>query len=108
MHSAINARMDAQLLVQSNVFKNVSNAIESEDSSTVGYATSLDNDFGRGTNKAAAGNLTAGGIPYSYALLGSGHVASAVPAQAGAVLVFEGIHVQGNSTVVVEGETGGV
>ena len=83
--------MDAQLLVQSNVFKNVSNAIESQDSSTVGYAISLDNDFGRGTNKAAAGNLTAGEIPYSYALLGSGHVASAVPAQAGAVLVFEGI-----------------
>ena len=99
MHSAINTRMSAQLLIQSNVFRNVSNAIQSEDSSAVGYATSVDNDFGpRGTNKAAKGNLTAGSIPYAYTLLGSGHVAATVPGEAGAVLVFEGVLSHANGT----------
>ncbi|KFY50774.1 hypothetical protein V496_09161 [Pseudogymnoascus sp. VKM F-4515 (FW-2607)] len=86
--SAINSRMGAQMLVESNVFKNVSVPITSVDSDDVGYVTAIGNDLGGGANAAPAGSLTPSSIPYSYSLLGSGSVVSTIPSQAGAILTF--------------------
>ncbi|KAK3940292.1 pectin lyase fold/virulence factor [Diplogelasinospora grovesii] len=88
MNTAINTRMGAQVLVQSNAFKNVTDPIESVDSDEVGYATVIDNDLGGASNTAPAGSLTANSMPYSYSLLGSSKVAATVPGQAGAILTF--------------------
>ncbi|KAK3986766.1 family 1 putative polysaccharide lyase [Cladorrhinum sp. PSN332] len=86
--SAINTRMGAQALVQSNVFRNVTLAVTSRDSKEVGYAVLQDNDLGGGLADAPSGSLGPSNIPYSYSLLGSGAVASRVPAEAGAILRF--------------------
>ncbi|KAM7189603.1 Pectin lyase fold/virulence factor [Rhypophila sp. PSN 637] len=88
MHSAINTRMGAQVLIESNVFKNVSVPITSQDSSSVGYATLRDNDLDGGVNKAPAGKITSTLIPYNYTLLGSGKVVGSVRPAAGATLTF--------------------
>ncbi|KAK3323774.1 pectate lyase B [Cercophora scortea] len=86
MHSAINTRMGAKVLVESNVFKNVTNPIQSVDSTQVGYAMAVDNDYGGGVDGAPAANVTDASIPYNYTLLGSSHVIATVPSQAGANL----------------------
>ncbi|KAK4182161.1 family 1 putative polysaccharide lyase [Podospora australis] len=88
MSSAINTRMGAQALVQSNVFRNVTLAVTSRDSKEVGYAVLQDNDLGGGLADAPAGSLQPSSIPYSYNLLGSGAVAGRVPGEAGAILRF--------------------
>ncbi|KAK0636635.1 pectate lyase B [Bombardia bombarda] len=88
MHGAINTRMGAQVLAESNVFRNVSAAITSVDSPQIGYALAIDNDLGGATNTAVMGNLTTRSIPYNYTLLGSATVTSIVPGQAGAKLTF--------------------
>ncbi|KAK4199241.1 pectin lyase fold/virulence factor [Triangularia verruculosa] len=84
--SAINTRMSAQVLVESNYFLNVTTAVTSKDSKEVGYARLEDNVLGRATSNAPAGSLTKQKIPYGYTLLGSGKVLNAVPGQAGARL----------------------
>ena len=88
MSTAINTRMGAQVLVQSNAFKNVTEPLLSRDSKLVGYAVEIDNDFGGASNTAPAGTLTASSMPYSYSLLGSSNVAATIPKQAGALLSF--------------------
>lgn len=88
MSTAINTRMGAQVLVQSNAFKNVTEPLLSKYSKQVGYAVEIDNDFGGASNTAPSGTLTANSPPYSYSLLGSSNVAATVPKQAGAILSF--------------------
>jgi pectate lyase len=86
--TAVNTRMGANALVESNVFKNVEFPVTSRDSKEVGYATLNDNDLGGGTNDAPAGSFSPSSLGYKYTLLGSSKVASTVPAQAGAKLTF--------------------
>ncbi|KAK4238549.1 putative pectate lyase [Achaetomium macrosporum] len=86
--TAINTRMGAQALVESNVFKNVEFPVTSRDSKEVGYATLNDNDLGGGTNDAPAGSFSPSSLEYKYTLLGSSEVAATVPGQAGAILTF--------------------
>ncbi|SPQ20222.1 4e58ecba-ce20-4daa-b383-cce158e1efb2 [Thermothielavioides terrestris] len=64
-------RMDAQMVVQSNAFKNMSYPVTSKYSKQI-YATVSDNDLGGGVNNAPAGNLTATSVRCLYSLLGSG------------------------------------
>jgi pectate lyase len=85
--SGINTRMGAQLLVQSSVFESsATNAIESADSDTIGYAVVQDVVLGGSTNSASKGTLT--NVPYSYSLLGSANVKASVTANAGQKLSF--------------------
>lgn len=84
MSTGINTRMGAELLIESCAFSGVTEAIESADSDSVGYATVNDVDLGDGTNTADAGSLTS--VPYDYTLLGSGSVASSVTSTAGQTL----------------------
>ncbi|KAL2165738.1 hypothetical protein VTG60DRAFT_3924 [Thermothelomyces hinnuleus] len=88
MSTAINTRMGAQVLVQSNVFKNVTVPVTSRDSDEVGYATVIDTDLGGGLNDAPKGNMAPDSVGYEYSLLGSGAVAGKVPGEAGAILTF--------------------
>ncbi|KXX72953.1 putative pectate lyase B [Madurella mycetomatis] len=88
MSTAINTRMGAQVLAESNVFRNVSYPVTSRDSKQVGYATVIDTDLGGGVNDAPAGNMSPNSLGYSYSLLGSGAVAGTVPQEAGAILAF--------------------
>ncbi|KAM0330964.1 hypothetical protein ACHAQA_003921 [Verticillium albo-atrum] len=88
MNSAINTRQNAQVLIQSNAFKNVTVPITTQDSKIVGYANAFDNDLGGAPNTAPVGKLTASSPPYAYSLLGSSKVAATVPGQAGARLTF--------------------
>ncbi|PQE18283.1 pectate lyase protein [Rutstroemia sp. NJR-2017a WRK4] len=84
VNTGVNTREGAQVLVQSNVFANVSKPIESADSDDVGYAVALDNDLGGAANTAPAGTIST--VPYSYSLLGSSKVVAAVVGVAGATL----------------------
>ncbi|KAK3294498.1 polysaccharide lyase family 1 protein [Chaetomium fimeti] len=88
MGTAINTRMGAQVLVQSNVFKNVEAPVTSRYSDEVGYATVIDTDLGGGVNDAPEGNMATDSVGYEYSLLGSGAVAGTVPGEAGAILTF--------------------
>ncbi|KAF9873818.1 pectate lyase [Colletotrichum karsti] len=88
VNSAINTRQGAQVLVQSNVFRNVTAPIETKDSDIVGYANAIDNDLGGAANTAPVGTLNANSPPYSYSLLGSANVVGTVPGQAGQKLTF--------------------
>ncbi|CAG7988011.1 unnamed protein product [Penicillium salamii] len=79
----INTRQGAQVLVESNVFSGSKKPLYSTDG---GYAVANDNDFGSGSNAASAGTLKS--VPYSYSLLGSSKVKSAVVGTAGQTLTF--------------------
>ncbi|KAB8290762.1 hypothetical protein EYC80_008399 [Monilinia laxa] len=85
-NTGIDTRDGAQILVQSNVFRNVSEPIAALYSDDTGYANAFDNDLGGYTNTAPVGSLTASSVPYSYSLLGSGNVVAAVVGTAGATL----------------------
>ncbi|TEA11487.1 putative pectate lyase A [Colletotrichum sidae] len=87
-NSAINTRQNAQVLVQSNVFKNVTEPLMTKDSDIVGYAVAIDNDFGGAANTAPVGTLNANSPPYAYTLLGSANVVANVLANAGQKLTF--------------------
>ncbi|KAK3353397.1 pectin lyase fold/virulence factor [Lasiosphaeria hispida] len=87
-HSAVNTRMGAQVLVENNVFRNVTNPITSVDSPEVGYAISLNNDLGTAANKAPNGTLLASSIPYRYSLISPLTINTTVPGEAGAILTF--------------------
>ncbi|OOQ89550.1 putative pectate lyase A [Penicillium brasilianum] len=79
----INTRDGAQVLVESNTFVGSSKPLYSTDD---GYAVARDNDFGDGENTAETGTLTS--VPYSYTLVGSSKVKSAVVGTAGQTLSF--------------------
>ncbi|KAK2747007.1 pectate lyase a [Colletotrichum kahawae] len=87
-NSGINTRQGAQVLIQSNVFKNVSVPITTQDSDIVGYAVAIDNDLGGAANTAPVGTMNANSPGYSYSLLGSSNVVATVPGQAGQKLTF--------------------
>ncbi|KAK1836807.1 pectin lyase fold/virulence factor [Podospora conica] len=98
--SAVNTRMGARVVVESNAFRSVGDAITSADSSEAGTAVARDNDLGGAASKAPAGAFgIAAVIPYRYALLGSAAVPGRVPREAGAVLTFESVD-GGNATAV--------
>ncbi|KAG8962802.1 hypothetical protein FRC03_003791 [Tulasnella sp. 419] len=86
--SAVNTRMGAQVLVENNVFKNVTKPILAELSDEVGYAVERGNVYtsGSGSNTAPLGTLTS--VPYSYALVSATAAQTAVVASAGAKLTF--------------------
>ncbi|CAG9994350.1 unnamed protein product [Clonostachys byssicola] len=89
LSSAINTRMGAQIRVESTVFDNcATKAIVSEDSDSVGYATTGDISYGSSTNTAPLGTLGSSGIPYSYTLYGKDNVKSKVYGTAGQTLSF--------------------
>lgn len=88
MDTAIDSRDGAQILVQSNVFVNVTEPIASLYSDDVGYVTASDNNLGGANNTAPAGTITASDIPYSFTLLGSSNIVSTVPGAAGAILTW--------------------
>ncbi|KAK5944518.1 hypothetical protein PMZ80_003800 [Knufia obscura] len=83
MNDAINTRLGAQLLVESNQFVDVEKPLYAVGDD--GFAVSNDNDFGSGENTAAAGDAS---VPYEYTLLGSAAVKAAVVGTAGATLTF--------------------
>jgi pectate lyase len=83
VNDGINTRDGAQVLVESNVFSGSDKPLYSTDA---GYAVSVDNDFGSGSNAALAGTLTS--VPYSYTKLGHANVKAAVVGTAGATLSF--------------------
>ncbi|KAG4031882.1 hypothetical protein MFRU_008g02360 [Monilinia fructicola] len=85
-NTGIDTRDGAQILVQSNVFKNVSEPIAALYSDDTGFANAFDNDLGGYADTAPVGTLTASSVPYSYSLLGSGNVVAAVVGTAGATL----------------------
>ncbi|KAK4448405.1 putative pectate lyase [Podospora aff. communis PSN243] len=89
MYSAVNTRMGAQVLVESNVFRNVEQPVTSIDSKQQGYAVVVDTDLGGAPNRAPGGSFSAAAVPYKYTLLGSSRVAAAVPQDVGAILTFE-------------------
>ncbi|TGO51353.1 hypothetical protein BOTNAR_0359g00030 [Botryotinia narcissicola] len=86
--TGIDTRDGAQILVQSNVFKNVGEPIAALYSDDTGYANAFDNDLGGYANTAPVGKLTTTSLPYSYSLLGSGNVVAAVVGSAGATLAL--------------------
>jgi len=79
----INTRKGAQLLVQNNVFINVSKPLYETDG---GFAAAQGNDFGGKSNTAPVGTLTT--VPYSYSLESVSSVRSNVVGVAGANLGF--------------------
>jgi pectate lyase len=81
--TAVHSRMNAQFLVQNNVFRNVTTPIQSNvDSDVDGYVNQSGNDFGSGTNKISrTGSFTS--PPYSFALDATSSVISAVTSGAG-------------------------
>jgi pectate lyase len=89
--SGINARMGAEVLVQSCVFEHSRNEVGSESSPEAGYAVVEDVDFGGGSNRAPLGSLSALGIGYKYGLLGSANVKGGVVGEAGQTLLFDGL-----------------
>lgn len=88
LNTAIDTRDGAQILVQSNVFANVTEPIAALYSSSTGYANVYDTiyDSLSGGNTAPVGTLTPSSVPYSYSLLGSANTKASVLANAGAIL----------------------
>jgi len=87
-NTGIDTRDGAQILVQSNVFNNVSEPIAALYSDDTGYVNAYDNDLGGYANTAPNGTLTPSSPPYSYTLLGSANVVASVVGVAGATLDF--------------------
>lgn len=78
----------AEILVQRNVFSNVTEPLAALYSHATGYANAFNNDLGIGSNTAPVGNMNATSVPYSYTLLGSANVKAGVVGTAGANLGF--------------------
>jgi pectate lyase len=81
--TGVHSRMNAQMLVQNNVWRSVKTPIETtKDSSVDGYVNQSGNDFGGGTNLITrTGSFTS--PPYSYSLTATSSVVSAVTSGAG-------------------------
>ncbi|KAL4930330.1 pectate lyase family protein [Aspergillus undulatus] len=86
--TGVNARMDAQILIQSSAFANCPDeAIFFADSDYTGYVVVDDVDLGGSSNSVPEGTLTPDSLPYdAIEALGSAEVASTVPGTAGAIL----------------------
>jgi pectate lyase len=81
--TGVHSRMGAQMLVQNNVWRNVTTPIETtKDSDVDGFVNESGNDFGGGTNLITqTGNFT--NPPYSFSLTPTSSVISVVTAGAG-------------------------
>lgn len=86
MNTGIDSRDGAQILVQSNVFHNVTEPIAALYSSSTGYVNVYDTIYDLGGNTAPIGTLTPSSPPYAYTLLGSANTKASVLANAGAIL----------------------
>ncbi|RYO86536.1 hypothetical protein DL766_003019 [Monosporascus sp. MC13-8B] len=86
--TGVNARMGAQVLVQSSAFANCpEKAIFFADSDSTGYAVVDDVDLGGSKNSVPEGKLTPSSLPYpAIKVLGSANVASSIPRTAGQTL----------------------
>ncbi|KAJ7083759.1 pectate lyase [Mycena epipterygia] len=82
-NDGINTRDGAQLLVENSVWTNTTKAIYDTDA---GFAVANGNDYGGATNTAPVGNFTK--APYSYSLIATASVRSAVVGTAGQTLSF--------------------
>ncbi|SMR50395.1 unnamed protein product [Zymoseptoria tritici ST99CH_3D1] len=82
--TAVNARMGAQVLVESSVFAGVKDPVTSENSKLKGGAVVNGCDLGGKASKAQKGNLKT--VPYGYNRLRSGEVRDAVVGVAGNTL----------------------
>ncbi len=81
--TGVHSRDGAQMLVQNNVWRNVTTPIETTKDSPDGYVNQSGNDFGTGTNLITqTGSFTT--APYSVSLDATGSVISLVTAGAGA------------------------
>ncbi|KAL7274781.1 hypothetical protein RUND412_002301 [Rhizina undulata] len=85
MGTGINSRDGAELLVENNVFVNVTDPIYSTDA---GYVVATGNDLGNGENTALVGNYTSDLVPYSYTLDAVTAVEANVVGSAGATISF--------------------
>ncbi|KAL2867721.1 polysaccharide lyase family 1 protein [Aspergillus lucknowensis] len=85
IETGVNARMDAQILIQSSAFANCPDeAIFFADSDYTGYAVVDDVDLGGSSNSVPEGTLTPDSLPYDpIEALGSAAVAGTVPDAAG-------------------------
>jgi pectate lyase len=81
--TGVHTRMNAQALVQNNVWRNVKTPIETtKDSKVDGYVNQSGNDFGGGTNLITrTGNFTS--PPYGYSLTATSSVVGTVTGGAG-------------------------
>jgi pectate lyase len=85
--TGVNARMGAQVLVETTVFSNFAGrAIETADSVDVGYAVLRNDVLGDAINSAPLGNLTQ--VPYNYTLLGTAAVQAGALSSAGPTLLI--------------------
>lgn len=84
--SGVNTRMGAKVLVESTQFVNTVAAITSRDSDEKGTAQVNDVDLGGSTNDAPVGSGYK--PPYSYSVVGSKNVKSALTGKVGNTLRF--------------------
>ncbi|KAJ8518905.1 hypothetical protein ONZ45_g4073 [Pleurotus djamor] len=82
-NDGINTRDGAQLLVENNVWTGTKKPLYATDQ---GFAVARGNDFGGAENTAPVGTFTS--PPYSYSLIATGSVRSAVVGTAGATISF--------------------
>ncbi|KII96156.1 polysaccharide lyase family 1 protein [Plicaturopsis crispa FD-325 SS-3] len=82
-NDGINTRDGAQLLVENNVWTGTDKPLYATDE---GYAVSNGNDFGGASDTAPVGTFTT--APYSYSLIATDSVRSAVVGSAGATIAF--------------------
>ncbi|PFH46373.1 polysaccharide lyase family 1 protein [Amanita thiersii Skay4041] len=82
-NDGINTRDGAQLLVENNVWTGTDKPLYSTDG---GFAVARGNDFGGAPNTAPIGTFT--NAPYSYTLISTSSVRSAVTSAAGQTLAF--------------------
>ncbi|KAJ8455031.1 hypothetical protein ONZ45_g19077 [Pleurotus djamor] len=82
-NDGINTRDGAQLLVENNVWTGTKKPLYATDQ---GFAVARGNDFGGADNTAPVGTFTS--PPYSYSLIATGSVRSAVVGTAGATISF--------------------
>lgn len=85
--------MGAQVLVENNVFRNVTHPLEALYSKQPGFFVAAGNDFG-GKNppsNATVGTMSAAGLPYKYTLIPTADVEATVTKSAGATLHFSDI-----------------
>jgi pectate lyase len=85
--SGVNTRLGAQVLVESTRFVDAKRPVTFLDSDETGYAVLNDVDLGGAENDAPEGTLSPSDLPYTYELVGSDNVESAI-AGVGATLTW--------------------
>lgn len=86
--TGVNTRLGAQVLIESSAFADTEFPIVFRDSDTTGFVVENDVDLGGATHDVAEGTISPSDLPYTYELVGSGSLASAL-AGVGATLTWE-------------------